>query len=77
MKTIDISNIEDGYKVKLLQGFFKEKCQELIHIQAAENDLLDLCSDDISIVVKYINDELTIFVGTNEAMKGAVKNGEI
>lgn len=77
MKTIDISNIEDGYKIATLQKLLSEKSRELINIQATANAILDLQYDDIAIVVKYVNDELTIFVGDEETMKKAVKDGEV
>lgn len=77
MKTIDIDTIEDGYKIEILRELLAEKGQELISIQATENNILGLSSEDISVVVKYIDNELTIFVGDNKSMKEAVKNGEL
>lgn len=77
MKTIDIKDIEDGYKLEFLKHFLIEKSQEIISVQATINEILGLKDSDISIVVKYLNDEISIYVGDNDSMKGAVKNGEI
>ena len=77
MKKSDIKDIEDGYRLEFLKHFLVEKSQEIISAQATINEILGLEDSDISIVVKYLNDELTIFVGTEEKMKKAVKNGEI
>ncbi|WP_447533042.1 hypothetical protein [Enterobacter hormaechei] len=77
MKTIDINNIEDGYKIETLQKLLALKGEELISIQATANEILDVSNDDISIIVKYLNGELTIFVGDHKTMKGVVENGEI
>lgn len=77
MKTIDIKDIEDGYRLEFLKKYLIEKSQEIISVQATINEILGLEDSDISIVVKYLNDELSIYVGDNDSMRKGVKNGEI
>lgn len=77
MKKIDINDIEDGYKLELLRHFLIEKGKEMLSAQSTINEILGINENDISLVVKYLNNDLTIFVGDNEEMKKAVKNEDI
>lgn len=77
MKSIDISDIEDGYKLKKLQSFLIAQSKSIVNTQAEINRILDLDIDDISVVVRYVDEELILFVGTHEKMRKAVEDGDL
>lgn len=77
MKSIDISDIEDGYKLKKLQSFLIAQSKSIVNTQAEINRILDLDTDDISVVVRYVDEELILFVGTHENMRKAVEDGDL
>ncbi len=77
MKVIDIENIEDGYKLEKLQSFLIAQSKSIVNTQAEINRILDLDIDDISVVVRYVDEELILFVGTHENMRKAVEDGDL
>lgn len=77
MKTIDINDIESNEELEFLQRAVFDSCHDLVSFQAGIHRILNVPDNDVAVVVKFINGDLTIIAGDHNAITEAVKNGKL